>query len=120
MRQIMFLFSFIVLYSVLGQSSFGQSASGIENPKTGKQPVANYTYKITPAINNTWCYDIFIDRKMFIHQTSIPGLPGNEGFKTKSDAEKVARLVIEKLKNGEMPPSVTADEMKNLKILLTK
>jgi hypothetical protein len=52
-----------------------------------------------------------------IHQPSAPGLPGNEGFKTKADAEKVAKLVIDKIKKGEMPPSVTKEEMEKLKVL---
>lgn len=117
MRQIMFLIFFSVLLSVHGQNPNRQSPGTLNNVD---KTVPNYTYKIVPTINNTWCYDIYKNSKMLIHQTNMPGLPGNEGFKKKSDAGKVARLVIKKLKNGEMPPSVTADEMKNLKILLTK
>lgn len=120
MRQTLFLFFVTVFFSVNGQNPNGKSYTEIKNPERGKQTGINYTYKVVSSIGGTWCYDIFKDKKMFIHQTSIPGLPGNEGFKTKSDAEKVARLVIKKLKHGEMPPSVTTDEMKNLKILITK
>lgn len=82
-----------------------------------KQKNATYQFIIIPSANNTWCYDIIKDKKIFIHQTSIPGLAGNEGFKTKSDAEKVARLVIKKLNIGEIPPSVTIIELKELKVL---
>jgi len=52
-----------------------------------------------------------------IHQTSAPALSGNEGFKTKKDAAKVALLVIEKVKKGEMPPTISIDEMKKLKVI---
>jgi hypothetical protein len=58
-----------------------------------------------------------MEKRLLIHQPSIPGLRGNEGFKTKANAENVAKLVIEKLKKGEMPPTVTIDEMKKLKVL---
>ena len=75
------------------------------------------TYKIIPAANHTFCYDVLADGKILIHQPSKPGLPGNEGFKTKADAEKVAQLIITKIKNGEMPPSVTTDELKKLNTL---
>jgi hypothetical protein len=75
------------------------------------------TYKLIPGINNTWGYDILVDNRMKIHQPSIPGQPGNEGFKTKEGAEKVAKLVIKKMKNGEMPPSVDAEELKKLKAI---
>ncbi|MGB3076887.1 MAG: DUF4907 domain-containing protein [Chitinophagales bacterium] len=38
---------------------------------------------------NTFCYDVFAAGKLLIHQTNIPGLPGNDVFKTKEDAVKV-------------------------------
>lgn len=75
------------------------------------------TYKLIPGINNTWGYDILVDNSMKIHQPSIPSQPGNEGFKTKEDAEKVVRLVIKKMKQGEMPPSVTTEDLKKLNVL---
>lgn len=52
-----------------------------------------------------------------IHQPSVPGLPGNEGFKTKAGATAVAKLVIEKIKKGEMPPTIELAEMKKLKAI---
>ncbi len=72
------------------------------------------TYQIIHALNNTFCYDVFADGRLMIHQTSIPGLPGNEGFKTKDDAIKVAEMVVYKIRNGEMPPTVSIDEMESL------
>ncbi len=78
---------------------------------------AQLTYNIITAANNTWCYDILMEGRLYIHQPSAPGLPGNEGFKTKEAAGKVAELVISKLKKGEMPPSVTIEEMKTFKAL---
>jgi hypothetical protein len=38
--------------------------------------------------NHTFCYDVYADDRLLIHQTSIPAMPGNEGFKTKADARK--------------------------------
>lgn len=78
---------------------------------------AKITYKLIPGINDTWGYDILVNDKLTIHQPSIPSLPGNEGFKTKEGAEKVAKLVIKKMKKGEMPPSIDAEEMKKLKVI---
>jgi hypothetical protein len=72
------------------------------------------TFKITDAPDHTYGYDVFADGTLIIHQTSVPALPGNEGFKTKNDATKVALLVIEKLRKGEMPPTISIDEMKQL------
>ncbi len=73
-------------------------------------------YKIIPAPNHTWGYDILKDNKIFIHQPNKPGLPGIEGFRTKADARKVAQLVMAKIKRGEMPPTVSPGELKRLKL----
>ena len=78
---------------------------------------AEISYTIITAKNNTWCYDILLDGRLFIHQPSVPGLPGNEGFKTKDRAMKVAKLVISKMKMGEIPPSISIEEMKNLNVI---
>ena len=74
-------------------------------------------YQLIPAANHTWCYDIYVDGRLTIHQPSIPGLSGNEGFKTKKKAGRVAELVAGKIKRGEMPPTVTIEEMKNLQVI---
>jgi len=70
--------------------------------------------KNSMATNNTWCYEMLDNGKMMIHHPSVPGLPGNEGFKTKAVAQKVANLVIQKIKIGEMPPSITKEEMQKM------
>ena len=75
------------------------------------------TYFIQPGLNQTWGYDILVDQRLTIHQITIPGMPGNEGFKTKEGAEGVARLVIVKIKKGEMPPSITIEEMKKIQAI---
>lgn len=78
---------------------------------------AKITYQLIPGIKNTWGYNILVDNRLTIHQPSIPSLPGNDGFKTKESAEKVAKLVIEKMKKGEMPPSIDEKELKKLKAI---
>ncbi|MBA3647759.1 MAG: DUF4907 domain-containing protein [Chitinophagales bacterium] len=76
-----------------------------------------FTYKIIDASDKTFGYDLYADSKLVIHQLSIPAMPGNDGFKTKADAEKVAQLVITKMKKGEMPPTVSVEELKKLKVI---
>lgn len=111
-----FLSIFLALISN-AQTNTGQ-LQGVTKSMGGEtHKNTSYTYTIIPAINKTWGYNINLDKKLVIHQPSIPGLPGNEGFKTKTDAGKVAKLVIGKIKKGEMPPGVTIDELKKLKVL---
>jgi hypothetical protein len=84
-------------------------------PSAGKN--AKISYKIIPAAKHTWGYDIYNGTKLFVHQPTIPALPGNKGFDTKQAAEKVAKKVIEKIQKGEMPPSITIDEMKQMDVI---
>jgi len=117
---------FILFFTLFVQSSFAQQTKNkaatednkqVQFPDASQYSNSKFTYKIISAANHTYCYDIFANGRLMIHQPSAPGLPGNEGFKTKSAAEKVAKLVIEKMKRGEMPPSVTKEEMEKLNVL---
>jgi hypothetical protein len=66
--------------------------------------------------DNTVGYDIFVNQKLFIHQPSIPGIPGKSGFISKADAETVAKLVVKKIQSGIMPPTVDVTELDSLQI----
>lgn len=75
------------------------------------------TYKIINSPYNTYGYDVYAHGKLLIHQASIPAMPGNCGFTTTTDASKVAELVIEKMKNGIMPPTITKEQLQKLKAI---
>ena len=78
------------------------------------RPGSSITYTILPTAGHTYGYDIYSKGRVLIHQISIPGLPGNKGFRRKRDAEKTARLVIYKLQKNIMPPTVSRREMDSL------
>lgn len=82
-----------------------------------KQSTATLSHKIIDSADKTFGYDIYSDGRLLVHQPSIPGKPGNKGFKTKAAAEKTAKFVMEKIKKGEMPPTVTDKELETLKVL---
>lgn len=65
---------------------------------------------------NGWGYNITVDGKVYIHQEFIPGLPGKQPFKTKEDALRVGRKVIEKLSASQLP-TITKDDLKQLGII---
>ena len=94
-----------------------QQEQGAQFPDGSAYKNAVITYNIIDAPNNTFGYDVFVDGKLMIHQTSIPAMPGNDGFKTKDDAAKVAEMVMYKIRKGEMPPTVTPEEMKELGVI---
>jgi hypothetical protein len=84
-------------------------------PKTPS--TATITHRIIDAPNGTFGYEILADGKLLVRQTNVPGQPGNSGCATKADAEKLAMLVADKVKRGEMPPTVTKVELEGLHLI---
>ena len=60
-----------------------------------------------------WIYEIEIDNDLLIKQEFIPALDGKQGFKSKSDAEKIGRLVIDRLKRKKSPTITYNDLLKH-------
>lgn len=78
---------------------------------------ANFSIEIINGIAGTFGYVIKMEGRNMIQQPNIPGMPGNQGFKTKEQSEKVAKFVITKIKKNIMPPSVTIEELDSLGVL---
>lgn len=76
-----------------------------------KEKHQKYSYEIIDAPEKTFGYNILRNNKVLITQTNVPGKNGLSGFKMKVQAEKSALLVIKKLKNGQMPPTLTKEEI---------
>jgi len=76
-----------------------------------------YSAKIFSNTDGSYGYDILKESKILIHQENIPGQAGLKGFQKKDDAKKVAVLVIKKLSQGKMPPTVSHEELQQLKII---
>ena len=64
-----------------------------------------------------WGYDIYTGSKLLIHQTTIPSLPGNHGFKSKAAAYKAGSFVTWKLISNIFPPSISKSELDSLQVL---
>lgn len=86
-------------------------------------PYAKANIEVKPFVNNTgdakgsWGYDIYIDKTMYIHQPSIPAVPGNMGFSTAAKSQKAGEFVAYKIKHNIMPPAVTSKELDSLGVL---
>jgi len=117
MKNIMLIFFQCFTVTMLSAQTPASADSSAKFPDAGAYANTILTYKIIDAPNNTFCYDVYANGRLLIHQSSIPAMPGNEGFKTEQDAEKVAELVIDKIRKGEMPPTVSVEEMKKLKVI---
>ncbi len=108
-------FAFLISSTAISQTSLNQQEPDFSFEDSNRN--TTITYQLIPVSNNSWGYDIYIDERLTIHQPIIPGISGNEGFKTQTDAKKVAELVISKMRMGEMPPRISIDELKKLRII---
>lgn len=120
----MLLASFI--FAGLSISVFAEETGGRKETKQEAiqqkekiNPYANAKIitKIIPSANKTFGYDILVNGKLLVHQSSIPALPGNDGFRTKEQAQKVADFVVKKIRNNEMPPTVTIKDLNSMNVL---
>lgn len=114
----LFIFAGIPKISILADEPAGKQELKKE-VKQQNNPYANaeITIKIIPSVKKTFGYDILLYKIMLVHQPNIPGLPGNEGFTTKERARKVAEFVVKKIRNNEIPPTVTVEELNNMGVL---
>jgi len=84
-----------------------------KNHKKDKQ--VSFNYSLIKVTDNSWGYEIFNGQRLIIKQVQIPCLPGDQPFKKKADAEKVAKLIVNKLRHNQNP-AVSAKELHHLKI----
>jgi hypothetical protein len=112
---IIFCFSFFWHGGTIASTNYTAVRDSVEKsvqfPDAGQFTKATLDHRIIDSEAGTYGYDIYADGKRLIHQPTIPGLTGNRGFPSKAGAEKAAQLVIGKIRNGEMPPSVTQEEL---------
>ncbi len=78
---------------------------------------AKFVVQPIPAEANTWGFEIYADGKRLIRQLSIPALPGNRGFATQELARKAGGLMVDKLRQGQMPPSLTKEELQKAHLI---
>jgi hypothetical protein len=111
----------VVVGILYKQGFFAKPSPQITNVQPTKSPTVNPYIKAnieikTYKVEVGWGYDISVDGKLVVHQTNIPALPGNGGFKTEADARKVAELAVEKIRKNIMPPSLSVEELNNIGI----
>ncbi len=81
--------------------------------RTSNNPYLNANTQVKTYEGETgWGYDIYVDGVLLIHQPNIPALPGNRGFTIEADAQRVAKLIVGKIKGNIMPPALTLEDLK--------
>jgi hypothetical protein len=75
---------------------------------------AGYSIEILPGAENSFGYTIRKEGKPLIHQPHIPGRPGIRGFNNEQQARAAATLMIQKMKQNIMPPTLSEREIDSL------
>lgn len=99
-----------------------EEASEVKNNTPGIEKSTqkiNPEYTVLTVENSTsdWGYQLLKDGQLMIDQKHIPAIQGNRGFATKELAEKTANYILEKIKKGEFPPTVSVEELDSLDVL---
>jgi hypothetical protein len=88
-----------------------------ETPARKNKTASEYTFLTVQNQNSEWGYQLFKDGQLMINQQNIPAIQGNKGFSSKNDAEKIATYILEKVKKGEFPPTISVEELDSLGVL---
>ncbi|MES2141089.1 MAG: DUF4907 domain-containing protein [Bacteroidota bacterium] len=85
-------------------------------PSNGME-LKTFELKDSTGRSHGWGYDIYVDGIKTIHQPIIPAVPGNNSFKSESDAQKVGSFAVDKmLKQGSLP-TILIKELDSLGVL---
>lgn len=120
----LYLIVFAFLFAHCSPAPEPEATSGLRDSAPLSAPAQNtYSYvvfDITDSLGQPHGagYDIYQGTKRFIHQTTVPGEPGTEGFVSREEAARVAELVVTKLESASGFPSVTRRELDSLHITL--
>lgn len=103
MKVALFLASFLVIFLSKCDTTLDQKSE--------------FSFEIIELQGGTFGYDIYKKGILVVHQPFIPAINNKIGFGSKGETQKVALFVINKIKNGEMPPSLSIEELKYLSVL---
>ena len=88
------------------------------DPLKDKKEIDNYTIHLIPGFGKTFGFCITKEKRPIWSQISNPFEHPPLGFKTKTDAYKVAEWIInEDIKNGKLPTSVPPEVGVQLSLL---
>lgn len=96
-----------------------QSPTVAYNPYE-KSEITVEIFKVDSLENNGstgWGYDILINGQLYIHQPNIPAVMGNNGFSSEEKAREAGELIISKIRNNILPPTVTVEELETKGLL---
>lgn len=83
------------------------------NTDSGSSHFSMHTFKNADGLEG-YGFDVYQEGKMMIHQNSIPAIQGNKGFNNAEETKAVGALMLYRISNGIMPPSISIEDLDSL------
>ncbi|MFM2395410.1 MAG: hypothetical protein RLZZ546_3393 [Bacteroidota bacterium] len=126
MQMVIFFLSLFYFNGLVAQDQALQSITKYENVSLRIQSLkikqanveaaakATIVHFVMKNEDGSYGYSIFVDGSLTYHQPNIPAISGNKGFVKVDHAEAVAKLAIQKIKEGESPPTLSMEEINTI------
>ena len=108
-----FLLGLLLIFSVVIQAGHKKENA----PQDHSSTLVALEVRTFHSSSLGWGYHIYLDGRLYVNQPIIPAISGNRGFANQEDAQKVAELVVRKIRNNIIPPTVTIEELELLAVL---
>lgn len=99
----LFLITFFIFCSCQSNTALVTPPQIMNNKDS--MSIGAYAFKTADG----WGYSITVDDKLFIKQSAMPVVEGNQSFVSEADALKVANEVMGKIKSHQKPTLQLAD-----------
>lgn len=110
MRKYYLCLLIVLIVGVTACKRSGETTS--ENKKATTPATVEKDVRIaTFQTEGGWGYDIFINDEKYIHQEHIPAVNGMHYFINENEALRIADVVVEKIHNNIMPPTITLEDL---------
>lgn len=116
MKNILFIFVAFLIFSCENQKDTISEETEVTTEST-KSVEPEYSVVTTQDSEYGWGYQLFKDGKLIIDQKHVPAIQGKKGFSSKEDADLTANYILEKIKKGAFPPTVSVEELDSLGVL---
>jgi hypothetical protein len=115
------ILSVFLLLANSSRNSYGNYSKnkldGNINQLFGSEDYPSYiNFRSFQNADSSWGFTIFINTKPYMHHKKIPFNKANSGFRSKKDADKVARLFTKMIQNGDLNPTLNKDALDSLEI----
>lgn len=115
------ILSVFLLFATGSRNSSGSNSKNKLEGNTNKlirseDYPSNVNFRSFQNADSSWGFTIFVNTKPYLHHKKIPLNNANSGFRSKKDADNVARLFTKMIQNGDLNPSLNKNAQDSLEI----